>query len=187
MVYVMLAEGFEEIEAVYPIDVLRRCGVVVTTVSVDGEEFVIGSNGITVQADALLENIGVSKADMLIIPGGPGRVNIAKNENAMRLIKDFAACDVPIAAICGSAEILDLAGILTHLGEERKYTCYPGLEKGIGTGEFVDAQVVVDGDIITAQAAGSSESFAFTIAEKLVGKEKADEVRARMYCKPYCK
>ncbi|MCL2754835.1 MAG: DJ-1/PfpI family protein [Oscillospiraceae bacterium] len=184
MVYVLLAQGFEEIEAVFPIDVLRRCGVVVCTVAVgsaEESEFVTGSNGITIKADVLLGDVDLqavtTKAAMLILPGGPGRANVAKNGIAMDLIASCHDSGVPIAAICGAAELLDGAVL-----EVRKYTCYPSLESGIKSGEFVDEQVVIDGNLITAQAAGSSQEFAFAIAEKLVGKAKADEIRGRMYC-----
>ncbi|MCL1831927.1 MAG: DJ-1/PfpI family protein [Oscillospiraceae bacterium] len=175
MIYVLLAQGFEEIEAVYPIDVLRRCGATVKTVAVSDECCVTGSNGIPVQADTVLNEVDVSDARALILPGGPGRANIIKNEAAMALVKQCCDSGIVVAAICGAPEILGALGVLVG----RKYTCYPGLEKGID-GVFADEVVVTDGNFITSQAAGTSEAFAFALAERLCGKDKADDVYKRM-------
>jgi len=168
----LLADGFEEIEAVYPIDILRRCSVEVKTVGVDSE-YVTGSNGITVKSDILVGETG-DNITMLILPGGPGRVNILKSEKAMALVRRCCESNTPIAAICGAPEILGEVGYL----KGKKFTCYPSLEVNLD-GEFVDAPVVVDGNLITSQAAGTSEQFAFAIAEFLCGKEKADEIREK--------
>ena len=178
MVYTLLADGVEEIEAVYPIDVLRRCGVSVTTVGVTGKT-VTGSNKITIQSDIGIDelNPGDSIA-MLIIPGGPGRVNLKANAKAIELIKRCFDNDIPVAAICGAPEIL---GELGHL-KGRKATCYPGLESNLTGAEYVDAPVVIDGNLITSQGAGTSQPFAFAIAEHLCGKVKADEVYKKMVC-----
>jgi len=176
MVYVLLAEGFEEIEAVYPVDVLRRCGVEVKIAGL--AEYVTGSNGITVKTDIQLSEVG-NDISMLILPGGPGRINIINSEQAMNLVKRCCNSDTPVAAICGAPEILGQIGFL----QGRKFTCYPSLENALSKsgGEFVDSPVVVDCNLITSQAAGTSEAFAFAIAEFLCGKEKADEIRGKMY------
>jgi len=178
MVYMLLAEGFEEIEAVYPVDVLRRCGVEIKTVGVDGE-CVTGSNGITITADIQLDSVEDDNIKMLILPGGPGRVNIQKSGQAMSLIKHCFKMEIPVAAICGAPEILGEAGLL----KGKKATCYPGLQGKMEGAEFIDKAIVVDGNLITSQAAGTSEAFAFAIAEFLCGKEKSDEIRGRMLCK----
>ncbi|MCL1880617.1 MAG: DJ-1/PfpI family protein [Oscillospiraceae bacterium] len=183
MVYVLLAEGFEELEAVEPIDVLRRCGIEVKTIGVSGE-YVTGSNGITIKVDMTLSELDTANAfetnhkkRMLILPGGPGRTNILKNEKAMNFVRICCETEgVLIAAICGAPEILGETGVLTG----SKYTCYPGLQSGISCGEFVDKPVVIDNNFTTAQGAGTSKEFAFAIAEQLVGKEKADEIYTRM-------
>jgi 4-methyl-5(b-hydroxyethyl)-thiazole monophosphate biosynthesis len=178
MVYVLLAEGFEEIEAVYPIDVLRRCGAEVKIVGVTGTN-VTGSNGITIKADMPLDGVDIKKITMLILPGGPGRANIAKDEKAMELVGHCCKSDsITVAAICGAPEILGGIGMLQGV----KATCYPGLESKLVGAVLTDNPVVVDGNIITSQAAGTSEAFAFALAEKLVGKEKADEIRKKMLC-----
>jgi 4-methyl-5(b-hydroxyethyl)-thiazole monophosphate biosynthesis len=177
MVYMLLAQGFEEIEAVYPIDVLRRCGVEVKTVGVCGE-YVTGSNAITIKTDIQLDEIG-ENIKMLILPGGPGRVNIIKNKQAMELIKHCRTADVPIAAICGAPEILAQLGLL----DGKKFTCYPGLEENLTGGVYVNQPVVIDGNLITSQAAGTSQAFAFAIAQFLCGKEKSDEICGKMLCR----
>jgi len=194
MVVMLLAEGFEEIEAVYPIDVLRRCGIEVKTVAVNGNApnrgncqlstvncqlFVTGANGITIKPDTQLNQIEHTKIQMLILPGGPGRTNIQKSEKAMDLIRNCHKSGVPIAAICGAPEILGELGIL----KGKRATCYPGLQDKLTGAEFTDAPVVIDENLITSQAAGTSEVFAFAIAEFLCGKEKADEIRSRMLCR----
>ena len=178
MVYVILVEGFEEIEAVYPIDVLRRCGVQVKTVGM--EEFVTGSNGITIKTDMSIDNIeiGNNNIALLLLPGGPGRVNL-KKPKPFALIKHCFENDVPIAAICGTPEILGESGLL----KGRKVTCYPGLQSKLIGAEYIDQPVVVDGNLITAQGAGCSEAFAFAVAEFLCGKEKADTISEKMICR----
>ena len=178
MVYVLLAEGFEEIEAVYPIDVLRRCGVEVKTVGVTWC-YVTGSNRIKFQVDIGIEDIDPDEPiKMLILPGGPGRINLRDNDFSRNLIKRCYDNNFPIAAICGAPEILGELGCL----KGRKATCYPGLESKLKGAQYVDEEVVVDGNLITAKAAGSSEAFAFAIAEFLCGKDKTNEVRGKMLC-----
>jgi len=179
MVLMLLAEGFEEIEAVYPLDVLRRCGVDVKTVGVSSE-YVTGSNKITIKSNIEIDDIKLNgDIDMLIIPGGPGKVNLRKSEKAMELIRHCFKSDIPVAAICGAPEIPGEIGLL----KGKKATCYPGLEKSLVGVEFVDEPVVVDGNLITSKAAGTSEAFAFAIVEHICGKEKADEIAKKMICK----
>lgn len=182
MVLVLLADKFEEIEAVYPVDVLRRCGVEVKTVGVGGD-CITGSNGITVKPDISIDDVGYENhIDMLVLPGGPGRTNLKTNSKAFDLIKHCCDVGVPLAAICGAPEILGEIGFL----EGKKATCYPGLEKNLVGALVTDEPVVKDESgksiVITAQGAGTSEAFAFAIAEFLCGKEKADDVYKRMIC-----
>jgi len=177
MIYVLLANGFEEIEAVYPIDVLRRCGEQVTTVGIGGE-YITGSNRIMIKPDISIDKIG-NDIKMLILPGGPGRTNIIKSKKAMDTIAFCFKYSIPIAAICGAPEILAELGYL----QGKKVTCYPGLEDGLIGAQYLDEPVVIDENLITSQAAGTSEAFAFAIAEFICGKEKADEIRGKMKCK----
>jgi 4-methyl-5(b-hydroxyethyl)-thiazole monophosphate biosynthesis len=171
----LLAEGFEEIEAVFPIDVLRRCGVEVQTVGLS--EYVKGSNGITIKPDIQIDQIANEGIKMLILPGGPGRTNILKSDKAMNFVRVCCENQTPIAAICGAPEILNEIG---HL-KGKNFTCYPSLEVNLD-GVYVNTPVITDGNLITSQGAGTSEHFAFAIAEFLCGKEKSDEIRKRMIC-----
>ncbi|MCL1789722.1 MAG: DJ-1/PfpI family protein [Oscillospiraceae bacterium] len=176
MVTILLANGFEEVEAIYPIDILRRCGVEVTVVGVGGNE-ITGSNKITVKTDMRIDEVGLDKTiHMLILPGGPGRVNLRDNAKSLAFIKHCCETGVPIAAICAAPEILGEIGFL----KGKKATCFPGIEPKLNGAEYVDAPVVVDGNLITAKGAGCSEAFAFAIAEFLCGKEKADEIHNRI-------
>ncbi|MCL2036322.1 MAG: DJ-1/PfpI family protein [Oscillospiraceae bacterium] len=178
MVYMLLAEGFEEIEAVFPLDVLRRCGVGIKTVGV-ASEYVTGSRNVMIKSDVRLDEMNsCDEITMLIIPGGSGRFNIAKSEQAKALIENCFKANIPVAAICGAPEILGEWGLL----KGRKSTCYPGLETKLSGAEFINAAVVIDENLITSQAAGTSEAFAFAIAGFLCGEEKAEEVRKQMVC-----
>jgi 4-methyl-5(b-hydroxyethyl)-thiazole monophosphate biosynthesis len=186
MVYVLLVEGFEEIEAVYPIDVLRRCGINVQTVGV--QENITGSNKITVKSDININEIGDNiktdksinlNIEMLILPGGPGRINYKKDERILNLLKKCFEFDIPVAAICGTPEILGELGYL----KGKQATCYPGLESKLIGAEYVNKEVVIDGNLITSRAAGTSEAFAFAVAEFLCGTKKSKEIYKQM-CHP---
>jgi 4-methyl-5(b-hydroxyethyl)-thiazole monophosphate biosynthesis len=178
MVYMLLADGFEEIEAVYPLDVLRRCGVNIQTAGVPNQ-YITGANKITIQADVLAEEVCCEDIEMLILPGGPGRDRLKADPHALKLIKHCCETGIPVAAICGAPEILGELGYLCG----KKATCYPGLEcKLTGAEVVMNEAVVVDGNMITAQGAGTSEAFAYIIAEQLCGTEKAQEVFGKMVC-----
>lgn len=180
-VLILLANGFEDVEAFFPIDVLRRCGVDLTTVAVGGNEgYIESSNKVTVKADIGIENVNLEKynrIDMLIIPGGPGRANLRNNDRAMALIRDCCDMDIAVAAICGAPELLGEIGFL----EGKRATCYPGSESKMTGAEYSrGTSVVKDGNLITARGAGCSAEFAFAIAEFLCGKEKAEEIADKM-------
>ncbi|MCL1903755.1 MAG: DJ-1/PfpI family protein [Oscillospiraceae bacterium] len=176
MVYILLANGFEDIEALYPTDVLRRCGVNVVTVGVGGE-YITSSNKVIVKPDIGIDEVKLENhIDMLVLPGGPGRGNLRDNDKSLELIKHCCGSDVPIAAICAAPEILGGIGFL----KGKKATCFPGIEPKLNGAEYVDAPVVVDGKLITAKGAGCSEAFAFALAEFLCGKEKADEIKRKI-------
>ncbi|MDR0197334.1 MAG: DJ-1/PfpI family protein [Oscillospiraceae bacterium] len=178
MVYVFLADGFEETEAVVPIDVWRRCGISVTTVGVTGE-YVTGSHNITVKADITAQQSDFSDAEAIFLPGGArGVENLGGSETVRNAVKRCADASAYITAICAAPSILGEMGLL----EGKKATCYPGFE-GKLKGAFPSAQpVVVDGKFITGRAAGAAERFAFTVAETLAGGEKAARVFTAMLC-----
>lgn len=173
IVYELLAEGFEELEAVAPVDLLRRAGVEVQTVAIGAEKKVPGARGIPVVADLLAEELREDQMEMLILPGGyPGFENLAKSEWVCGLLKRAAEKEIPIAAICGAPSVLGKLGLL----EGHKATCYPGMEDTLGC-EALSEPVVEDGPFITSRGAGTAVEFGLALVARLVSKEKAEELR----------
>lgn len=177
MVYILLAPGFEEAEALVPADMLCRADIETALVSLDGEP-VKGSHGITVTADATLDKLDRSKADMVVLPGGPGHKNLGKDPRVERFVRDMAGQDRWVAAICAAPTLLGGWGLL----EGKKAVCYPGMEGGLtGAQAKMDRSVVVDGKTITGRAAGSAFDFGLTLVEVLAGKETADKIRTGIH------
>lgn len=177
-VTVFLAEGFEEVEALTPIDLLRRSGAEVTVVGVTGKT-VAGSHGIPVVTDCELSGHDCSAADMLVLPGGmPGTKHLYESAEVCRAVRDAAADGRYIAAICAAPSIV-FGGL--GLLNGKKATCYPGMEGGMTGAQPVDAACVVDGKIITGRGAGAAMDFALTLCEVLYGREQAVEM-AKTVC-----
>ena len=177
-VFIHLANGFEEVEAITPVDVLRRAGCEVTMVSVTGKRDVISARGVVVQSDKLYEDMDYSQADLILFPGGqPGSDNLTKHEGLKKVIFGFHRQGKMIGAICAAPMVLANAGIL----EGKRVTCFPGTEsrlKGvICTGNAVE----IDGNIITGKAAGAAMKFSLALVEQLISKSKSDELRKIMY------
>ncbi len=174
MVYLFLADGFEEIEALYTLDLLRRANVDVLTVGVSGK-VANGSHKIPVVCDIDCASLPYnSDFDMIILPGGmPGSTNLDKAECVEKYIKLALENDKLICAICAAPFILGKRGIL----KGKRATCFPGFENQLEGATVVDAGVVRDGNIITGRAMGSAHDFALTILEALQGKEAADRMR----------
>lgn len=174
MVYIFLAEGFEEAEALVPADLLRRAGAEVKLVGVTGQA-VSGAHGISVNSDILLDQVEQDGMEMLVIPGGlPGVTNVAASAKAMELVKAAAESDCYLAAICAAPSIvLGPVGILNG----RKATCYPGMEAGMTGAQAQKGQsVVVDGDIITGEGPGAAFDFGLKLVEVLKGAETMQQV-----------
>jgi len=174
---VPLAEGFEEIEAVSIIDILRRGGVEVQSAYLPGEfesDLVLGANGITVQADVSLKTAMVEEYDIIVLPGGWGGTNrLAENPLSQQLLKDFAEAGKWVAAMCAAPYALHVAGVLSP-----RYTCYPSVEEQIRPADRVaDEKVVVDGKVITSQGPGTAICFGLEIVRQLVGEESYQTVR----------
>ena len=172
MVYLFLGTGFEEVEAVATIDVLRRAEVELTTVSVMNERSVEGAHGVRIEADKMFDEVNFSDVEMLILPGGmPGTLNLGAHEGLLNLLRDHDKKGRRIAAICAAPAVLGQLGIL----QGKQATCYPGFEHLLGE-SHVGGLVVESKNIITAKGPGLSSDFAFCIIEKLVGSEVADHV-----------
>ena len=169
MNYLFLDNGFEEIEAITTIDLLRRANISVTTISITGNPMVLGAHNIAVEADGLIDKIDFSDAEMLILPGGPTKLGDCSA--LCELLVEHNKAEKPIAAICAAPSVLGRLGIL----EGKQATCYPGFESFLGE-SFIGGLVVESKNIITAKGPGLSADFAFCIIEHLVGSDIADQV-----------
>ena len=175
MVYLFLANGFEEIEALSPLDVLKRAGVNVVTVGVTGKT-AVGSHGVAVVCDKTAEELDENDDfDMIILPGGmPGASNLDKNAIVDKFLYAAAKKDKFICAICAAPFVLGVRGLL----KGKNATCYPGFESKLDGAVVQNAGVVRDGKIITARAMGSALDFALCLTEALVGKEITEKIRS---------
>jgi 4-methyl-5(b-hydroxyethyl)-thiazole monophosphate biosynthesis len=180
MIALLLAPGFEEVEAVTPIDFLRRAGIEVRVVGVE-EALVEGSHGLVMKTDCILSDF-TEDADGIVIPGGmPGAENIAASEIALELIRDLHTRRKWVAAICAApAVVLMKAGIL----EGRTVTCYPGFEERFSGCTFSEERVVVDGNLVTSRGPGTAAEFSLKLIELLAGTEAAQEIHRRTLQKP---
>ena len=177
MVYVFLADGFEEIEALTPVDLLRRAGVDARTASIyPGRSDVTGARKITVRADMTIDEAKPQKEDIIVLPGGmPGTVNLLECDDLMKTVDDHNAEGGRIAAICAApARILGSKGLLRG----KKATCYPGMEDLLEGATAVTDSVVTDGNITTSRGLGTAVDFACELIAIVCGKERADEIRA---------
>lgn len=172
-IYVFLADGCEEIEALTPVDILRRAGEDVVTVSVTGKKEVTGSHQITVLADRRLEDGEFSDADFLVLPGGmPGTLNLGKSEVLKHQILSAAKAGKHLAAICAAPSVLGELGIL----KGKKAVCFPGFEDRLEGAEVLEVPAVTDGNVTTGRAMGAAVEFSLALLELLQGKEAADQM-----------
>ncbi len=168
-----LADGFEETEAVTTIDLLRRAGLSVCTLSITNNNIVKGANGISLFADELMANFQPDLFDMIILPGGmPGTLNLKNDKQLLEAIGQFAAQEKYLAAICAAPSIFGEMGLL----KGKEATCYPGFEDKLLEAKCLTEEVVTDGNIITSRGVGTAISFALTIIAKLVSEAKASEI-----------
>lgn len=166
-VLVPLAKGFEEIEAVSIIDVLRRAEIEVVVASIDSNKLVLGANGITIQADDEVKNFSSDELDMVVLPGGwDGTHALADDEGVQQLLKEMDAKGKNIGAICAAPFALNKAGVL-----KENYTCYPSVEEQIRQeGYQADKSMVIeDGNVMTSRGPATALCFALSIVKKLKG------------------
>lgn len=170
MIYLFLAEGFEEVEALVPLDLLRRCEKEVVSVGI-GETLITGAHGITVAADITEHELVLSdEIEMIILPGGmPGTLGLQKNSVVHEAIDYCTKRGIYIAAICAAPSILGQKGLL----DGREAVCYPGFEAQLTGARISERPVVQDGHIITARGAGVAMQFSLKLAELLCGADKA--------------
>jgi 4-methyl-5(b-hydroxyethyl)-thiazole monophosphate biosynthesis len=188
-VIALLAEGFEEVEAVTPIDYLRRAGIEVTVAAVNKGPTVKGSHGIQVVTDASLDDLSgngkliPSSWDAVVVPGGlPGADNLAASKPVGDFLKGMAEAGKVVAAICASpARVLAPLGLFAG----KEFTCYPGEEKNISASRLTEAEwkedrVVIDGNLITSRGAGTAGEFAVAIIGKLINDEEAKKLAGKV-------
>lgn len=174
-VAILLANGFETLEGLTVVDILRRAEVECHTFALENEE-AITSHKINVRADKNINDKCIEDYDFLVLPGGmPGATNLRDSERVIELVKDFNNKNKYVCAICAAPIVLGKAGIL----EGKNATCYPGFENQLGSCNYKQDLVVVDGNIITGKGAGASIPFAFEILSK-ISKEKVESVKKAM-------
>ncbi|MEE1314213.1 MAG: DJ-1 family glyoxalase III [Faecalimonas sp.] len=174
-VCVFLADGFEEIEGLTVVDLLRRAGVQVTTVSVTGNRMVQGAHGIAVQADTLFEEFTYEMQDMAVLPGGmPGTRHLGAHTGLRKVLEQFYDEKKYIAAICAAPSVLGEYGMLRG----RKAVCYPGFEEALTGADVLYDAVAVDAFVITSRGMGTAIPFSLKLIEILCGEAKAAEIGA---------
>ncbi|MCR5644001.1 MAG: DJ-1/PfpI family protein [Prevotella sp.] len=177
MIYVFLATGFEDIEALAPVDILRRAGLPVETVSITGNLIVESAHGVGVKADTHIQDIDFEEADMIVLPGGlPGATNLDACEPLKEGIMKLYDEGKPLAAICAAPQVFGHLGILSGM----KATCYPGVESHLRNAEYTGALVEVDGQFITGKGPAAAFEFGYQIVEFFLGPDAAEPLRQGM-------
>lgn len=171
MIYLFLTNGFEEVEAITPLDYLRRAGAEISTVGISGNT-VTGSHQIEIKADITPEQVDFSSIEMIILPGGPGTNDLEKNSVVQKSIDFCVKYNLPIGAICAAPAILGRKGLL----EGKNAVCFPGYENDLKGANILKLPVCADGTIITSRGAGTAQQFAFELVSYLFGKDKADKL-----------
>jgi 4-methyl-5(b-hydroxyethyl)-thiazole monophosphate biosynthesis len=178
-VYVFLANGFEDVEALIPVDVLRRGGAEVVTVSITGDGQVVETaHNVQIVADAMIEDCDFSDADLLFLPGGmPGASNLYEHEGVRQAVLSQVKAGKKVAAICAApAVVLAQLGVL----DGKKATCYPGFERLLTKAQYTADLVTVDGNITTAEGPAAAFPFAYELLSQLVSREVSDQIAEGM-------
>lgn len=181
MVYVHLAEGFEEIEAITVVDVLRRADIAAATVSMTGSKMVTGAHGISVAADLLFQEADYDACEMIVLPGGmPGTTNLARHEGLAKELKAFAESGKWLAAICAAPSVL--GGL--SLVKGKRVTSYPGFESQMTGGIYSEDRVVTDGKLITSRGPGTAIEFSMELVKALRDEQTVDALKEAMITLP---
>ena len=179
-VLVFLVNGFEEIDAMAPIDLLRRAGIIVDTVSINEDNQVTSSRKIRVLTDKTIDEINFENYEMIVLPGGPGTENYMKSEKLLEKLKEFSI-NRKLGAICAAPTILSALGILNG----KQAICFPACEPDLikDGAIIVNQDVVKDNNIITSRGAGTAIDFSLALIEELLGKNKSHEIRKEILYK----
>ncbi len=176
MVYLFLSDGFEEIEAITVVDILRRANIKVKIVAIKQKENT-GAHGVKIIADEIIDNISFDDIEMVILPGGmPGTLNLQKSEKLQNLIKHCIKANKKIAAICAAPIILGLNGYLKN----KNVTCYPGFEDKLTCANVIKTPYITDKNITTANGPGSAAKFALEIVKILKGENLSKNIKSEM-------
>lgn len=178
-VAIILADGFEEIEAITVIDILRRAEIKAVSVGLN-KKIINGTHGIEIKADMILDDLNVSEFDMIVLPGGlPGAEYLAKSEKLAKILKEFDDKNLKIAAICAAPWALSTAKVLKN-----SYTCYPGFEKTINHKGYDDRKnVVIDENIITSKGPATAMEFTLNLVKILLGDDKFNALKTELLYK----
>lgn len=181
-VFIFLADGFEEIEGLTVVDLLRRANIDITMVSITGKKQVTGAHGIELITDILFEDGDYSSGDLLVLPGGmPGTLHLMEHEGLGQLIMEYNDQGKGLAAICAAPRVLGSKGLLSG----KKATCYPGNEGYLVGATVVDEDVVEAGNIVTSKGMGTAIDFSLTLIRILLNKEAADNIAASIQYRHY--
>ncbi|TAJ14414.1 DJ-1/PfpI family protein [Marinilabiliaceae bacterium JC017] len=176
-VIIFLADGFEEIEALTPVDVLRRAGIQVSTVSIQETRNVTGAHQIVVKADALFTETDFDKANMVVLPGGmPGAKNLNEHEGVKNILLRFAKENKLIGAICAAPMVPGQLGLLKN----KKATCYPGFESHLKDAEVTGQPVEVADNMVTGKGVGAALKFSLELVALLTDRNTANELAEKM-------
>lgn len=179
-VYEFLANGFEEIEALAPVDILRRGGIDVKTVSITASTSVETAHGVTIIADCHFDDVDLSDADLIILPGGmPGAQNLLDHEGVCNAVVNQNEAGKLIGAICAAPMILGQLGLLNC----RRATCYPGFERFLVGAEYTEELVTVDGNITTGRGPGAALAFGYQLLSNFIAEEEVEAMKKGMIYK----
>ncbi len=176
MVYVLFADGFEEVEAIEPIDIMRRAGIDVKTVSISDSKTVTGSHNIPVITDVTIDDVNIDDMELLMLPGGSGHQLLDASAKVHSLINEALVRGKYISAICASPSVIGKKQMLMG----KKATCFPGYEKYCYDADIVRDKAVIDGKIITGRGAGAASDFGFLMVSVLKDKDTAEKVKEIM-------
>jgi len=175
MIYMLLTDGFEDIEALETLDILRRAGLIAKTVGISAKA-VKSSHNVTVMCDLTFEDTDFSDMRMLILPGGPGHTAFSESDKIQKLIKSAYEKGLYIASICASPSVIGKMGLL----KGKRFTCFPGFEDLVKGGIYSPEKVVIDGQFITARGAGAASDFGFEIVTLFKGERISSELKRQM-------
>ena len=179
-VYEFLATGFEDIEALIPLDIMRRAGVDFKTVSITGDLYVESAHGVSIKADMLIEDADMSDADLIMLPGGlPGATNLNAHNGVKKAIIEHNVRGKMIGAICAAPMVLGGLGML----EGKRATCYPGFEKYLEGAEYTNELCTVDGNITTGEGPAAALPYAYKLLAALTDAKTADGIADGMMYK----